>query len=79
MMPRNLHKRIEAFFPVQHAATCRILKKILDLELADSRKGRKLDNNGVYSTTAQLENKNIASRSQKKTYDFFKEASRIGK
>ena len=75
MMPRNLYKRIEVFFPVENAPTCRILKKILDLQLADSRKGRCLDSTGIYSSTAQLENKNIASRSQKKTYDFFREDS----
>ncbi|MFA6567271.1 MAG: polyphosphate kinase 1 [Victivallales bacterium] len=79
MMPRNLYKRIEVFFPVENASTCRSLKKILDLQLADSRKGRKLDGNGVYSATAQLENRNIASRSQKRIYDFFKETTRAGK
>ncbi len=75
IMPRNLYKRIEILFPIQHTATCRILKKILDLEIADSRKGRKLDSSGFYSATAQLENKNISSRSQKRIYDIFKESS----
>ncbi len=70
-MPRNLYKRIEVMFPVENTGTCKILKKILDLELADSRKGRALGKDGTYSATAPLGNKNIASRSQKKIYDYF--------
>jgi polyphosphate kinase len=79
IMPRNLYKRIEIFFPVQHTSTCKTLKKILDLELADLRKGRRLDGNGVYSATAQMENKNIESRSQKRLYELFRETAVLKK
>ncbi|MFZ2654651.1 MAG: polyphosphate kinase 1 [Victivallales bacterium] len=70
-MPRNLYKRIEILFPVEHAPTCRILKKILDFELADTRKGRIMGKDGIYSATASPGNKNASSRSQKKIYDLF--------
>ncbi len=72
-MPRNLYKRIEILFPVEHQATCKILRKILDLELADSRKGRILGKDGTYSSTAILGSKNIASRSQRKIYDLLRQ------
>ncbi|HBC85842.1 MAG TPA: polyphosphate kinase 1 [Lentisphaeria bacterium] len=71
-MPRNLYKRIEVLFPVEHPGTCKILKKILDLELGDARKGRIMGKDGIYSATAPLGNKNTSSRSQKKIYDYFR-------
>jgi len=74
-MPRNLYKRIEILFPVEHPATCKMLKKIIDFELADTRKGRVLGSNGIYSATACLGNKNASTRSQKKIYDFLKEST----
>ncbi len=68
-MPRNLHKRIEVLFPVQSETTKKQLWKILELELADKFKSRKLDSNGIYSEHGSA--KFAETRSQRKIYELF--------
>ncbi len=48
-MPRNLERRVEILFPVEQEDLKEKLKRILEVELADSRKAHVLKNDGTYS------------------------------
>ncbi len=73
-MPRNLHRRIEALFPVEDSAMREDLKNILELQLKDRYKARRLLPSGRY--TPPPSNKFISTRSQKTTYDFLVDKNR---
>lgn len=47
-MSRNLDRRIEILFPVKRAANRKVLDRVLELELADQCKGRRLHADGRY-------------------------------
>jgi polyphosphate kinase len=65
-MPRNLDRRIELLFPVEHTETCAILKKILEFQLDDKEKGHELRNDGTY--VRHFSSKHNPHRSQHKIY-----------
>ena len=79
-MPRNLDRRIETLFPVESKFNQELLKKILDIQLADTCKGRKLNASGNYPKTRNID---IKSRSQILTYevlnDFRPTQSKVGR
>ncbi len=75
LMPRNLDRRIEIFFPVTKVENICKLQKILEWELHDQSHSYLLDLNGCYQ---QPKMTGSASRSQRKLYDFFaNEAKKI--
>ncbi len=49
LMPRNLHRRVEAFVRVEDPGLQQRLKEIIDIELADDRLAWTLDGHGVWS------------------------------
>ncbi len=65
-MPRNLDRRVELLFPVEHTETCGLLKKLLDFQLNDKEKARKLRNDGTY--TRHFSSRHSPCRSQYKIY-----------
>lgn len=67
-MFRNMDRRIELFFPVLSEEHQQILQTILDLELSDDAKGRRLTSDGRYMRPAAAARKN---RSQLQIYEFF--------
>ena len=69
-MPRNLDRRIELLFPVEHAETCEILRRILDSQLNDKEKGRELRSDGTY--TRHSSRHHSPCRSQYKIYRILK-------
>jgi polyphosphate kinase len=69
-MPRNLDRRIELLFPVEHAETCGILKKLLEFQLNDKEKGRVLRSDGTY--TRHFSSNHSPCRSQYKIYHMLK-------
>ena len=73
LMTRNLDRRIELLFPVDDPPIRAALRKILDFELADTEKSRRLRADASYSRS-RAEN-HTALRSQYRTYRFFKEES----
>ncbi len=69
-MPRNLDRRIEILFPVEDDFTCTLLANLLNLQINDSFKGRRLNSSGHYLKN-NLRNKD--SQSQIKTYELLQE------
>jgi polyphosphate kinase len=69
-MPRNLDRRIELLFPVDHTETCEILRRILDSQLNDKEKGRELRSDGTY--TRHSSHHHSPCRSQYKIYRMLK-------
>ena len=69
-MPRNLDRRIELLFPVDHTETCEILRRILDFQLNDKEKGRELRSDGTY--TRHSSHHHSPCRSQYKIYRMLK-------
>ena len=69
-MPRNLDRRIELLFPIEHAETCGILKKILEFQLNDKEKGHELRSDGSY--TRHFSRTHNPCRSQYKIYQMLK-------
>jgi len=67
-MQRNLDRRIEVLFPVEHGPTRELLDRIFEFELGDRRKGRWLRHAGSYTSCSNRFN---ASRSQRRIYDLF--------
>jgi polyphosphate kinase len=65
-MPRNLDRRIEILFPVESQYDKDILMGILELQMNDNVKGRRMDSSGNYPRSKEL---NIGTRSQIKMYD----------
>jgi len=66
-MPRNLDRRIEILFPVEDERIREQLKQLLKAEREDTRKGRRLLDNGSYTRTCnRTDDRN---RSQKRIYD----------
>jgi len=48
-MPRNLHRRVELMFPVQHPdLRQRLCREVLDPALSDNCRARELDASGIY-------------------------------
>ncbi len=70
-MPRNLDRRVELLFPVEHAETCGMLKKLLNFHLNDKEKGHQLRSDGTY--TRHFSGQHSPCRSQYKTYKMLKE------
>ena len=68
-MPRNLDKRIEILFPVEDSFSQKLLHKMLDIQLNDNYKGRKLNSLGNYPV---FKKRNKSTRSQIKTYELLK-------
>lgn len=66
LMPRNLDRRIELLFPVEHVETCGILKKLLEFQLNDKEKGHELRSDGTY--TRHFNTTHSSCRSQYKIY-----------
>ncbi len=52
-MPRNLDKRVEILFPVEAPELRREIKKILDIQLADTKKAHLLMPDGTYEKVDQ--------------------------
>ena len=70
-MPRNLDRRVELLFPIEHAETCAVLRNILDFQLNDKEKGRFLRSDGTY--TRHFSSRHNCCRSQYKIYQMFQE------
>ena len=68
-MPRNLDRRVELLFPVAAPRLRKTLGTILELELADREKGRRLGVGGRYSR--RLEKTHLECRSQRRIYEYF--------
>lgn len=68
-MPRNFDRRVELCFPVEEPRLRAVLRTMLELELADREKGRRLRADGKYSRC--LPEKHLACRSQQRIYDYF--------
>ncbi|MDD3119153.1 MAG: polyphosphate kinase 1 [Victivallales bacterium] len=73
-MPRNLDRRIEIMFPVESPAIRRDLDELLQLQLADRRKGRLLRANGTYSHLPGGR-ADFSCRSQERSYRYFAEVN----
>ena len=69
-MVRNLDRRIELLFPVEDPAICKILGDLLQMQLNDREKGRRLLANGAY--TRSLPDTHTPERSQHNTYLYLK-------
>jgi len=69
-MPRNLDRRIEIFFPVEDSAIRATLDRLLELQLADRAKARRLLPSGKYSRSGG--DRSRATRSQWRTYEYFR-------
>lgn len=70
-MTRNLDRRIELMFPVHSPGVRETLRKLLEFQLADTDKIRRLQASGVY-TRPHIKSYTDA-RSQRRSYRFFKE------
>ena len=68
-MPRNLDKRIEILFPVEGEFSQELIRKILDTQLLDTCKARKLNSRGNYPKPIA---RKASTRSQLKTYEILK-------
>lgn len=73
LMSRNLDRRIELMFPIEDEKLREILRTLLDFQLSDSDKGRHLQAGGVYTRPAP--GVYGSSRSQRRSYLFFKQRS----
>ena len=69
-MPRNLDRRIELLFPIESLFSQKLIRKMLDLQLVDTCKGRKLNSYGSYP---KAKRKDPFTRSQIVTYQLLKE------
>ncbi len=69
-MLRNLDRRIELFFAVREPKLRKRLMTLLEYQLEDTEKGRRMRADGTYSRN--LVNKHTAKRSQARTYQMFK-------
>ncbi len=69
-MPRNLDRRIETLFPVEDAETRRLIDSMLEFQLEDKAKGRRLTSDGHYTRCFR---RSYAARSQRRTYELFVE------
>ncbi len=67
-MPRNLDRRIETLFPVEDVETRRLIDTMLEFQLEDKAKGRRLTSEGQYTRCFR---RSYATRSQRRTYDMF--------
>lgn len=72
-MPRNLDARIEVLFPVEKESLRENIDKILQIQLKDKRKARKLLPDGRYTRTFRSNHE--STRSQALTYQMFKAVS----
>ena len=70
-MSRNLDRRIETFFPVQDDESKSIIRTLLQFQLEDDDKKRKLLPTGAYTRPAIPEYTPL--RSQARSYRFLKE------
>ena len=70
-MSRNLDRRIETFFPVQDEESKTIIRTLLQFQLEDEDKKRKLLPTGAYTRPAVPEYTTL--RSQARSYRFLKE------
>ena len=75
-MPRNLDRRIEVLFPVDAPDARALLDSVLELQLDDRFKGRRLlTSDGVYEQDTE---RDASTRSQELTYRLFRDrASRL--
>lgn len=67
-MPRNLDRRIETLFPVEDDETRRLIDSMLEFQLEDRAKGRRLTSDGHYTRCFR---RSYATRSQRRTYELF--------
>ena len=71
LMPRNLHRRIEVLYPVEDPSLRAELDMILQIQLHDRRKGRRMVGENKYTKThSALKYEN--TRSQKVLYEYYK-------
>ncbi|MBR2365335.1 MAG: polyphosphate kinase 1 [Lentisphaeria bacterium] len=73
LMPRNLHRRIEILFPVDDPRLRAELDRILDTQLNDRRKGRRMTGTNKYTKTLSAALKYEHTRSQKVLYEYYRE------
>ncbi len=73
-MPRNLDRRIEIMFPVNDRNIARQIMRILELQIADTTKGRRLTARGNYIKPDAKIHRN--SRSQQKIYEIFQSTAK---
>lgn len=69
-MFRNLDRRVELLFPVEDESIRRVLRKLLDFQLADTDKIRRLTASGSY--TRAMPERYTAARSQANSYRYLK-------
>jgi polyphosphate kinase len=62
LMPRNLERRIEAFYPIEEEALQKETKKILDVILSDTEKARILQPDGTYRRIDRRGKKRVDSQ-----------------
>ncbi len=70
-MYRNLDRRVELFFPVEDERLREILRRLLEFQMADSDKSRRLLGSGVYTRCAMLD-AYTGKRSQFNSYHYLK-------
>ncbi len=70
-MYRNLDRRVELLFPVEDVKIRRVLRQLLEFQLADSDKIRRLTGSGSY--TRAMPEAYTAARSQANSYRFLKQ------
>jgi polyphosphate kinase len=70
-MPRNLDHRIEIMFPVEKESVRKIIRQMLEIQLKDKRKSRRMLPTGAYTRTFNKVKDNSAS--QFRTYQLFQE------
>ncbi len=70
-MFRNLDRRVELLFPVEDESIRRVLRKLLDFQLADTDKIRRLTASGSY--TRAMPERYTAARSQANSYRYLKQ------
>ena len=75
-MPRNLDRRIELLFPIEHEESCALIKNILEFQLSDKEKGRRLRSDGTYSH--HFSTKHSPSRSQYRIYQMLRKIAKQG-
>lgn len=71
IMPRNLRRRVEVLFPIEKQSLRKELDMILELQLNDRRKGRRLTAANTFSRTNKPTDP-TAESSQLKLYKFYK-------
>ena len=71
IMPRNLRRRIETLFPVVNPEIRAELDFILQTQLADRRKGRRMTGENLFSSTI-MQKKYESTRSQYVLYDYYR-------